>query len=117
MFQAAEGAETIQPVQFQFQRKGFAHEQPPQGGFAHLFHILELHVVQHAGGDLLRLLVGKSQPHQNLLGHDGPDFFVSVKMNFARCGLLFHCDRLGNVMEQDRPRQREGSIRRHFFEH
>ena len=77
-------AEAIEPVQFQFERKGRAHQQAAQGGLAHLQRVLELHVAAHGFDDLLDLFAGKPEPLQNLLGHVRADLLVAVEMHAAR---------------------------------
>ena len=82
-------AEAVQPVQFEFQWKRPAHQQPPQCCLPHLLHVLELHVLPHARDDFPDLHFWKTQPPQNLFRHRRPDFFVSVKMDFARGRIAF----------------------------
>src|SRR5947209_8454277 len=53
--------QTIQAMQFQFERKSWAHEEPPQGGFAHLRGVLELHVTTNGLHNFVDLLARKTK--------------------------------------------------------
>src|SRR5439155_25103869 len=59
------GTQAVQAVQFPFDREGGAQEQPPQRGLPHLQHVLELHVLTHAGDDFVDVFARKSQPLQD----------------------------------------------------
>ena len=117
MPQVAVRAEAIEPVQFQFQRKRLAQQQPAQRCRPHLLHVLELHVLPHARDDFLDLPFGKAQPLQNLFRHRRADFFVLVKMDFARRGIALRRHGLADVVQNHRPRQGLARARRQFFQH
>ena len=59
----------------------------------------------HRRDDFINLLFGKPQTPQNIFRHICTDFFVPVKMNRTSLQILFRRHRLGDVMQQYRPRQ------------
>lgn len=117
VIKAAMGAEAVEAVEFEFEGKGVAQEHPAQGGFAHVFHVLELHVMQDGGDDFIGLFAGKFEALQNGFGHLCANFFVAVKMDGVAVGIAGGGDGLGDVVEERGPGQRGRGVGRQFLQH
>jgi hypothetical protein len=111
------GAEAVEAVQFEFEGEGVAQEHAAQSGFAHVFHVLELHVMQDGGDDFIGLFAGKFEALQNGFGHLRADFFVAVKVDGVAVRIAGGGDGLGDVVEERGPGQRGRGVGRQFLQH
>ena len=96
--------EAVETVKLQFQEECRAHQHAAKGRFAHVRRVLELHVMEHGGHDVVGLLAREFEALKNFLRHLRPDFFVGIKVNGAIGGGGGGLG-LGDVVEQDGPRQ------------
>ena len=83
MLQGAVRAEAVKAVEGEFQRKGVAQDHAAAGGLAHLYDILELHVVEDAGDDFIDFFTGETEALQNYARHFGTDFFMAIEVDAA----------------------------------
>jgi len=115
--QAAMGAEAIEAMELEFERKSGAHEQTAEGGFAHLQRIFELHMAADGGDDVVDLFARETEAFENLLGHVCADAFVFVKMDAAGLGIARGGEGFGDVVKEDRPGEGRVCVGGQILEH
>jgi hypothetical protein len=115
--QAAMGAEAIEAMELEFERKSGAHEQTAEGGFAHLQRIFELHMAADGGDDVVDLFARETEAFENLLGHIRADAFVFVKMDAAGVGIARGGEGFGDIMKEDGPGEGRVCVGGQILEH
>jgi len=105
----------INPVQFEFNGKRVARQNPFHLGRPHFLHMLHSHVLAHTDHHLLAELVGEPQPPQDHRRHLRAHPVVLVKPDPVRRALKR--GRFANVMQQDCPSQHRVGLRRERVQH
>src|ERR1700730_6006211 len=94
----------VQAVKFEvFWEAGKAHEAL-QSRFAHLDHVFELHVICDQGADLVRVVIGKTEPAAVFSSHRNTHVHMSIEADaITGDGGGAEGWRLANVVECDAP--------------
>lgn len=115
--QPAVGAEAVNAMQGEFVIEGGAGHEAAQLGGAHLFHVLEDHVVLHGDDGGLDDLVGEFHAAHDLAGLFGTEFVVTVEADAACVGVARLRGRFGDVVEEDAHDQRQRDLGGQQAEH
>src|SRR5580704_4393035 len=69
----------VQAVQFEVLWEARQTDEALQGGFTHLGHVFELHVVGHQGADLVGVVIGKTEAAADRGGHGNAYVHMSIE--------------------------------------